>query len=75
MLLGRVVSFAFGLVVISFMEIPSLFAIGLLVFMTLNIEISFSKCISLRIGGRMNLKFTYVSKILVHIPLFVMEKG
>ena len=30
---------------------------------------------SLGIGGRMNLKNTLVSKILVHIPLSVVEKG
>ena len=75
MLLGRVISSAFGLVVILFVVVPSLSAIDSSVFMSLNIEISFSKCISLGIGGRMNLKFTYVFKILVHVPLSIMEKG
>ena len=65
-----IVSSTFGFVVIS-----SLSVIGSSVFMSLNIDISFSKCISLGIGGRMNLKNTFVSKILVHIPLSVMEKG
>ena len=65
-----IVSSTFGFVVIS-----SLFVIGSSVFMSLNIEISFSKCMSLGIGGRMNLKNTSVAKILVHIPLSVVEKG
>ena len=68
--LEHIVSSTFGFVVIS-----SLFIIGSSVFMSLNIEISFSKCISLGIGGRMNFKNTSVSKILVHIPLSVVEKG
>ena len=46
-----IVSSTFGFVVISLLSV-----IGSLVFMSLNIEISFSKCISLGIGGGMNLK-------------------
>ena len=69
-LVELIVSSTFGFVVIS-----SLSIIGSSVFMSLNVEISFSKCISLGIIGKMNLKNTYVSKILVHIPLSVVEKG
>ena len=40
----------------EFVVISSLSVIGSSVFIFLNIEISFNKCISLGIGGRMNLK-------------------
>ena len=71
LLLGRIVFSTVKFVGIS----SSITSSILLVLMSFEMEISFSKHISLGIGGRRSLKNTSISKILVHIPLSVVKKG
>ena len=71
LLLGRIVFSITEFVGIS----SSATGLILSILMSFEMEMSFGRCISLGIGGRRNLKNTYVSKILVHISLFVVKKG